>query len=103
MKKIIAIAAFVASAQASAFWGWNDSDGYTGNQQDGRANANGDAVIDMESVFSAGFSGRMRTQADFLGNARGDSGANNNWANYGYDYPYYYGAPYGPPMAPSNR
>ena len=100
MKKIIAIAAVVTSAQTFAFWGWNDTDGYTGGRQDSRANASGDAVMDMETMFSAAFSGRIRTQADFLGNADGDTNANTNWANYGYDYPYYYGAPYGPPIAP---
>jgi len=53
MKKIIAIAAVVTSAQTFAFWGWNDTDGYTGGSQDSRGNASGDAVMDMESMFSA--------------------------------------------------
>jgi len=107
MKALIVIAALVASAQTSAFWGWNDSDGYTSGNQNSRSDASGNAVMDMESMFSAGFSGRIRIQADFLGNTDGDINSNSNWANYGYDYPYYYGAPYGapfgPPVAPPSR
>ena len=97
MKKIIAIAAIIASAQASAFWGWDNSN----NAPDGRYNGKGDfignATGEAEATFSMTFTGKGKTRGDFKGN--GDS--NSNWAGYGYDAPYYYGyTPYAASVTP---
>ncbi|RDH86516.1 MAG: sulfur globule protein CV1 [endosymbiont of Seepiophila jonesi] len=80
MKKIIAIAALIASTQANAFWGFNDN-GYNDGMFDGFG--------DGDMAFNMSFSGKARSSAHTT--ARG----------YGYDAPYYYGyAPYGAPYAP---
>jgi len=95
MKKIIAIAALaaiVASSTASAFWGWDDSNGYSGGNYDGRGDFVGNGDAEGEATFSMTFTGRGRTNADVRGN--GDTYG--NWSGYGYEnYPYWYGAPYG--------
>jgi len=80
MKKIIAIAALIASTQASAFWGFNDNNGMF------------DGIGDGDMDFSMGFSGKAR------GNAH------NTYRGYGYNAPYGYApyahAPYYAPVAP---
>ncbi|KRT56124.1 sulfur globule family protein [endosymbiont of Ridgeia piscesae] len=77
MKKIIAIAALIASTQANAFWGFNDNNG----------------------MFDGMGDGDMAFNMSFSGNARGN--ANNSYRGYGYNAPYGYGyAPYYAPVAP---
>jgi hypothetical protein len=98
MKKIVLIAAIVASAQASAFWGWDDSNSSTRGNYDGNADMAGDASAEIETNFTFTFTGRGRTAGDFMGNTDTDG----SWAGYGYDYPYYWGGPYGSPVAPAN-
>jgi len=78
MKKMLAIAAIVASTQAGAFWGMGDGfgDGF------------GDGTMDFNMIFS------------------GRSNSRVNGHGYGYNHPYYgyapyYGhAPYYAPVAP---
>ncbi|QYZ67829.1 MAG: hypothetical protein OI74_02715 [Gammaproteobacteria bacterium (ex Lamellibrachia satsuma)] len=85
MKKIIAIAALIASTQANAFWGFNDN-GYNNGMFDGMGD--GDMAFNM----------------NVSGNARGN--AHNTYRSYGYNAPYGYGyAPYAPvaPQAPVAR
>jgi hypothetical protein len=83
MKKIIAIAAIVASAQASAFF-----DNGNGSMN-GANNANGDFLGngsgEGEATFSMNFSGKGRTAGDVKGNASN----NGNFTGYGYESPYY--------------
>ena len=83
MKKIIAIAAIVASAQASAFF--DNSNG----SMNGANNANGDFVGngtgEGEATFSMNFSGKGRTAGDFKGNGSTDTNA----TAYGSDQPVY--------------
>jgi hypothetical protein len=110
MKKIIAIVAIIASAQASAFW--NNDNGYTstdgrfdGNGYgygDGYGRGDGSGSADMDTEFSMNFKGRGRGDAktNWDGNY---NGAYNGYTNfdgrgYGYNSPYYYG--YGAPVAP---
>ncbi len=100
MKKIIAIAALIASAQASAFWGWNDNSSY------GYGNAYNNGVFDgigngdAEADFTFDFSMTARMRGEGRGNGNGYGYGNGN--GYGYNgYAPYYGAPYGyPPVAP---
>jgi len=97
MKKLIAIAAvaaMVVAAPATGFWGWDDSNGYSGGRYDGRGDFVGNGNAEGEATFSMTFTGRGRTNADFRGNADTDG----HWSGYGYDnpYPYYYGQPYAP-------
>lgn len=99
MKRIIAIAALIATAQASAFWGWNDGANY-GNANafnngyfDGVGNADGEA----DFTFDMSFSARMRGEGRGYGNGNGYGAGN----GYGYNgHIPYYGAPYGyaPPL-----
>ena len=101
MKKrvaVLAVAAMVAAVPASAFWGWDDNNGYSGGAYDGRGDFFGNGDAEGEATFSMTFTGRARTNADF----RGTGDTNGNWSGYGYDYPYYpgYGAPYGAPYVP---
>ncbi len=83
MKKIIAIAAIIASAQASAFF--DNSNG----SMNGANNANGDFLGngsgEGEATFSMNFSGKGRTAGDFKGNGSTDTNA----TAYGYESPYY--------------
>jgi hypothetical protein len=83
MKKIIAIAAIVASAQASAFF-----DNGNGSMN-GANKANGDFVGngtgEGEATFSMNFSGKGRTAGD----AKGNASNNGNFTGYGYESPYY--------------
>lgn len=92
MKKIFAIAALIASAQASAFWGWDSSNGSTNSAYNGTGDFVGDGSGEAEATFSMKFTGRGKANGDFKGNGDTDG----NWAGYGYDAPYYYGyQPYG--------
>ena len=93
MKKIIAIAAIIASAQASAFW--DSSNGSTAGNYNGAGDFIGNGTGEGEATFSMNFTGKGRTAGDFKGNA--DTAA--NASGYGYDSPYY-GAPMAAPVAP---
>lgn len=94
MKKIIAIAAIIATAQASAFWNDNGNTNHTGNGSFDTAGSG-----EAEATFSMNFSGRGKS--DFRGNGVLDN--QYNWAQYDGYYPYYGGAPYGmpAPVAPA--
>ena len=97
MKKIIAIAAIIASAQASAFW--DSSNGSTTGAYNGNGDFVGNGTGEGEATFSMDFKGRGRTNGDFRGN--GDT--NGNFAGYGYEsVPYGY-APYQAPVAPAAK
>jgi len=99
MQKILAITAFIAfiaSTQASAFWGWDDSDSDASGNYDSSGDVSANAFGDWEAVIDFNFSARARAAGDFTGNADTDG----NWAGYGYDYPYYWGGPYGAPVIP---
>lgn len=95
MKKIIAITAILASAQASAFWGFDNSSTQSDGNYTGAANGAADASAEAEATFSMSFTGKGKTSGNFAGNSNNGS----NWSGYGYDAPYYYG-PYGAPVAP---
>lgn len=95
MKKIIAIAAILASAQASAFWGSNGDNMFDGN-----------GMGDGDASFSMGFSGNARSSARGTGYGRGYNNYNGYNAPYGYGYAPYGAAPYGyapvaAPVAPA--
>jgi hypothetical protein len=110
MKKIIAIAAVLATAQASAWWGGNGWDnnynngygygnGYTNGVFDGVGDAHG------EGNFSMNFSGRGHTNMRGYGNGYGYGdgwGRGYNYAAPGYGYAPYAYAPMAPmaPVAP---
>ena len=105
MKKILAIAALVASAQASAFWGWDDSNSASDGRYDGSADLAGDYAGEAEATFSMTFTGKAKTRGNFKGSGDSDG----RWAGYGYDAPYYWGyTPYygtgqTAPQAPADR
>ena len=94
MKKIIAIAAIIASAQASAFW--DSSNGSANSAYNGNGDFLGNGSGEGEATFSMNFTGKGRTAGDFKGNADTDG----NFSGYGYDAPYY-GAPMAAPVAPA--
>lgn len=92
MKHLIAIAALLASVQASAFWGWNDNSQYA----HGNAYNNGYADGDAEADFTFDFNMRasMRTEGRGYGNGYGYGYGRGD--GYGYNsYIPYYAAPYG--------
>jgi hypothetical protein len=92
MKKIIAIAALIASMQASAFWGWNDS--YNNGYFDGVGAADAEADFSFDMTFSASMRGGGRGNGDGYGYGAGRG------HSYNAHVPYY-GAPYGyVPMVP---
>ena len=92
MKKIIAIAAIIATAQASAFWGGNNDGSYYNNGTGAFDTAgNGEG----EATFSMNFSGKGKS--DFRGNGQIDDSFN---GSNGYSYAPYYGAPVAPVAAP---
>ena len=96
MKKIIAIAAIIASAQASAFW--DSSNGSGTGAYNGAGDMVGNGTAEGEATFSMDFKGRGRTDGDFRGNA--DTAG--NFSGYGYDAPYYgYGMMPQAPVAPA--
>jgi len=90
MKKIIAIVAIIASAQASAFWGDNNSGNGTHN---GAMDAAGNGTGEGEATFSMSFSGKGKSAGDFKGN--GNTAANLDSATTD-SAPYYYSAPVAP-------
>jgi len=92
MKKIIAIAALIASAQASAFWG--NGDNASNGAHNGAMDAAGNATGEGEATFSMSFTGKGKTAGDFKGN--GNTAANIDSANSSNAAPYYYGAPQAP-------
>ena len=94
MKKIIAIAAIIASAQASAFW--DSSNGSTAGNYNGAADMVGNGTGEGEATFSMDFTGKGRTAGDF----RGNGNTAGNFSGYGYDAPYY--APQAP-VAPAAK
>ncbi|RMG34038.1 MAG: hypothetical protein D6720_10265 [Gammaproteobacteria bacterium] len=88
MKRFVAITALVATAQASAFWGWNDdSTSATNIRQEGHADLDGDTGSEAGADFSMKFSGRSKTR----GHLEGAGDSEGGWAGYGYEAPYYYG------------
>lgn len=89
MKKIIAIAAIIASAQASAFWG--DSDGYNNGNGSMDTAGNGEA----EATFSMNFSGKGKTDMRAAGKAEDSWNSNTGYAPY-------YGVPTAP-VAPAAK
>ena len=97
MKKIIAIVAVIASAQASAWWGGNGWDrnynngyGYGNGYTNGVFDGVGDAAGSGD--FSMNFSGRGRTNMRGYGSGYG---AGDGWGRgYNYSAPYW-GGPYG--------
>lgn len=95
MKHIIAIAAILASAHASAFWGFDNSNTQGDGNYNGAADMAADASAEAEATFSMTFTGKGKTSGNFAGNSNNAT----NWSGYGYDAPYYYG-PYGAPVAP---
>lgn len=100
MKKIIALAALIASAQASAFWGWNDSynNGYGNAANNGYFDGVGAGDAEADFTFDFNMTARMRGEGRGYGNGYGYGDGN----GYGYNaHVPYYGAPYGyGPMVP---
>ena len=99
MKQLVAIAVLLASAQVSAFWGWNDGSAYGDAYNGGLADAVG--AGDAEADFSFDFNMTAR----FRGAGRADGEGYGYGAGRGYGYNAhvpYYGAPYGhlPPPQP---
>ena len=97
MKKIIAIAAIIGSAQASAFW--DSSNGSTTGAYNGAGDFVGNGTGEGEATFSMDFKGRGRTTGDFKSNADTDG----NFSGYGYESSPYYGAPMAAPVAPAAK
>ena len=95
MKKIIAIAAIIASAQAAAFW--DSSNGSTTGAYNGAGDFVGNGSGEGEATFSMDFTGKGRSNGDFKGN--GDT--TGNFSGYGYESTPYYGAPMAAPVAPA--
>jgi hypothetical protein len=107
MKKVLAIVAVLASAQASAWWGnngynnqYNNGYGYGNGYSNGAFDGVGDAAGSGD--FSMSFSGRGRTNMRGYGNGYG---AGDGWGRgYNQSAPYW-GAPYaygpGAPVAPA--
>jgi len=78
MKKIIAIAAIIASAQASAFFGDDGNTNHVGNGAFDTA-GNGEA----EATFSMNFTGKGKSDMKAAGTADSNTAAQNS------SYPYY--------------
>ena len=83
MKKIIAIAAILATAQASAFW--DSSNGSGNSAATGNADMVGNGSGEGEASFSMEFTGKGRSAGDMKANADTDG----NVSGYGYDAPNY--------------
>ena len=96
MKKIIAIAAIVATSSASAFWGNNSYNGYNNGYGNGAFDGVGDAsgAADFSMNFSGKGNTNMRSNSNFAGNGY------NYQAPYWAATPYGYGAPAAPFAAP---
>ena len=89
MKKIIAIAAIIASAQASAFFGDNNGSYYNNGNGAFDTAGNGEG----EATFSMNFSGKGKTDMRAAGKADDSFNGYNGYAPY-------YGAPVAPMAAP---
>jgi len=85
MKKIIAIVAILASAQASAMWG-NGNNAANG-AHNGAMDAAGNATGEGEATFSMSFTGKGKTAGDFKGN--GNTALNADSASASNAAPYY--------------
>ena len=85
MKKIIAIAALIASAQVSAMWG--DGNNAGNGAHNGAMDAAGNATGEGEATFSMSFTGKGKSAGDFKGN--GNSAMNADSANSTNAAPYY--------------
>ena len=96
MKKIIAIAALIASASVSAMWGDNNN---SNGSHNGAMDAAGNATGEGEATFSMSFTGKGKTAGDFKGN--GNNAMNVDSASTD-SAPYYYGAP-AAPVAPAAK
>ena len=96
MKKIIAIAAIVASAQASAFF--DNSNGSMNGANKANSDFVGNGTGEGEATFSMNFSGKGRTAGDFKRNGT----TNTNGTAYGYEQPAYGYAP-AAPVAPAAK
>ena len=96
MKKIIAIAAIIATAQASAFM--DSGNGQTNGAQNGTADFAGNGAGEGEATFSMTFKGRGKSAGDFKGNGTTDT----NGTAYGYEQPAYGYAP-AAPVAPAAK
>ena len=70
MKKIIAIAAIIATSQASAFM--DSGNGQTNGTQNGTADFAGNGAGEGEATFSMTFKGRGKSAGDFKGNGTTD-------------------------------
>ena len=97
MKKIIAIAAIIASAQASAFW--DSSNGSTAGNYNGAGDMVGNGSGEGEATFSMNFTGKGRTAGDFKGNGTTAGSA----SGYGYESQPYGAAPMAAPVAPAAK
>ena len=77
MKKIILIAAVVATSSANAFWDDQNSNGDFNGAYDGKGDAAGEATFSMD--FSGKGNTNMASNGDFKGNAdNNDSGYYSN-------------------------
>lgn len=92
MKKVIAIAALVVSAQVSAFWGLSDASGYGGAYDRAQAEVAGAGEAGADFTLDLNVSVRMRSEARASGSGYGH-GAGDAYRHNAY-IPYY-GAPYG--------
>lgn len=92
MKKFIAIAAVLVSAQATAFWGWNDGSQYLFGNGHNNGYFDGLGNADADFSFDFSMSARMRTEGRGAGYGQGYGYGN----GYGYNsHIPYYAAPYG--------
>jgi len=103
MKQIIAVAAFLTSAQAFAFW--DHDNGATTGAYNGAGDMVGNATGEAEATFSMDITGKTRQTRNFQGNA--DTGGNMNaWGYETPGYSYSYGAvpqmPAAKPAPPRN-
>ena len=98
MKKIFAIAVLIASAQVSAFWGWNDGSGYGSTYDNVHTDAVGAGEAGADFTFDINFTARMRSEASASGSGYGNAAGD---AYRHSAYIPFYGAPYGfaPPAA----
>lgn len=96
MKNFVALVALIASSQACAFWGWDNSNNTSQTQQQGNAHVLSEANAEAELAFDFRFTGRGKTFGLFNNNAN----TGNQWNGYGFQStPYYQGYPvYGAPV-----
>ena len=85
MKKIIAIAAMVASTSSFAFMNDGNTNGASNGAHTGQADMVGNASGDAGAEFSMSFKTRTNMKAD----GKGVGSTNTNGDVYGYSSPYY--------------